>query len=158
MFVTLFWAVNLYFISVVDVLAYKYVRLVVFTPIHGKMCSYIGLLILSFLQHSQPKTKTGGEGGGMFPSLFYAEALKKRKEKKTKENSFLSFPDTAFPQTHRDVSLHLSRVGGSTRRGLQFACVAGPGKNLHIYLVQRCTTVHKRVGKVGEAAVPKDVR
>lgn len=151
---------NLYFISVVDVLAYKYVRLVVFTPIHGKMCSYIGLLILSFLQHSQPKTKTGGEGGGDVPLPLLCRGTKEKKEKKkkTKENSFLSFPDTAFPQTHRDVSLHLSRVGGSTRRGLQFACVAGPGKNLHIYLVQRCTTVHKRVGKVGEAAVPKDVR
>lgn len=34
--------------------------------------------------------------------------------------------------------------------------MAGPGKNLHIYLVQRCTTVHKRVAKVGEAAVSTD--
>lgn len=117
------------------------------------MCSYIGLLILSFLQHSQPKTKTGG-GGGRTLSL----PLLRRGTKEKKKNAFLSFPDTAFPQTHQYVSLHLSRVGGSARRDLQFACVAGPGKNLHIYLVQRCTTAHKRVEKVGEAVVPKDVR
>lgn len=125
----------------------------------GKCVLTLACLFSLFYNTRSPKQKLEGKEGGMFPSLFYAEALKKRKKKKkTKENSFLSFPDTAFPQTHRDVSLHLSRVGGSTRRGLQFACVAGPGKNLHIYLVQRCTTVHKRVGKVGEAAVPKDVR
>lgn len=106
---------------------------------------------------AQNKNWRGRRGDVPLPLLCRGTKEKKEK-KKTKENSFLSFPDTAFPQTHRDVSLHLSRVGGSTRRGLQFACVAGPGKNLHIYLVQRCTTVHKRVGKVGEAAVPKDVR
>lgn len=118
----------------------------------GKCVLTLACLFSLFLQHSQPKTKTGGGEGGTssLPLL--------RRGTKEKKNAFLSFPDAAFPQTHRDVSLHLSRVGGSARRDLQFACVAGPGKNLHIYLVQRCTTVHKRVEKVGEAAVPKDVR
>lgn len=69
------------------------------------MCSYIGLLILSFLQHSQPKTKTGGEGGGMFPSLFYAEALKKRKKKKRKKTRFCLSLILHFPR-HTETFLY----------------------------------------------------
>lgn len=97
---------NLYFISVVDVLAYKYVRLVVFTPIHGKMCSYIGLLILSFLQHSQPKTKTEGGGGGDVPlPLLRRDTKEKKRKEKRKKNRFCLSLILRFPR-HTETFLY----------------------------------------------------
>lgn len=81
----------IHFGHVVDVLAYKYVRLVVFTPIHGKMCSYIGLLILSFLQHRQPKTKRK-EGGNVTAPPFKPKHWKKKKKNHSRLSLTLRFP------------------------------------------------------------------